>query len=38
MSGQPVDYSFNQALLDGDAMVVPKGSPNNIGRSASSPI
>jgi putative spermidine/putrescine transport system substrate-binding protein len=27
-NGQPVDYSFNQALLDGDAMVVPKGSPN----------
>jgi len=28
MNGQPVDFSFNQALLDGDAMVVPKGSPN----------
>jgi putative spermidine/putrescine transport system substrate-binding protein len=27
-NGQPVDYSFNQALLDGDAMVIPKGSPN----------
>jgi putative spermidine/putrescine transport system substrate-binding protein len=27
-NGQPVDYHFNEALLDGDAMVVPKGSPN----------
>ncbi len=28
MNGEPVDYRFDQALLDGDAMVVPKGSPN----------
>ena len=26
--GGPVDYHFNQALLDGDAAVIPKGHPN----------
>jgi putative spermidine/putrescine transport system substrate-binding protein len=26
--GQPLDFHFNQALLDGDACVVPKGAPN----------
>ncbi len=26
--GAPVDYHFNQALLDGDAAVIPKGHPN----------
>ncbi|WP_107676317.1 extracellular solute-binding protein [Agrobacterium sp. LAD9] len=27
-SGKPVDYNFNQAILDGDTLVIPKGHPN----------
>lgn len=27
-NGDPVAYTFNQAVLDGDAAVIPKGSPN----------
>ena len=26
--GAPVDFHFNQAVLDGDALVIPKGHPN----------
>ncbi len=26
--GEPVDFHFNQAVLDGDALVIPKGHPN----------
>jgi putative spermidine/putrescine transport system substrate-binding protein len=28
LEGAPVDYTFNQALLDSDAAVIPKGAPN----------
>jgi putative spermidine/putrescine transport system substrate-binding protein len=28
LDGAPVDYTFNQALLDSDAAVIPKGAPN----------
>ena len=27
-SGQPLAYHFNDAILDGDGVVIPKGSPN----------
>jgi putative spermidine/putrescine transport system substrate-binding protein len=26
--GAPVDFHFNQAVLDGDALIIPKGHPN----------
>lgn len=27
-NGQPVDYTFNDGISDGDTVVIPKGSPN----------